>query len=114
MWKDVGCAWPSAVPVMVAEVAVTFVAAVVDAAGGVVIRATLSAAASTNHMLPSGPSTIWSGALSAVGAENSWTVPVAGSRRPMPAGPLGVLGSVNHTAPSGPSAMPYGFRLAVK
>src|SRR5438105_7547740 len=99
---------------MVAEVAVTPDAPVVAATGGVVIRATFEAANSVNHMLPSGPLTIWAGPLMAVGAGNSWTVPVAGSKRPIVPDPEPWWASVNHSAPSGPVAMPSGLPLAVK
>src|SRR5256885_5614671 len=97
---------------MVAEVAVTADAPVVVATGGVVIRATFEAANSVNHMLPSGPRTIWFGPLMAVGVGNSCTVSVAGSKRPMLPDPELSWNSVNQSAPSGPVAIPSGFPLA--
>src|SRR5438105_15113937 len=97
---------------MVAEVAVTPDAPVVAATGGVVIRATFEAANSVNHMLPSGPLTIWAGPLMAVRAGNSCTVPVAGPRGPSAPGPYPSGAAGNHRAPSRPVAVTRGVPWA--
>jgi hypothetical protein len=74
----------------------------------VVMRPILLPPPSVNHSAPSGPATMLSGKLFAVGIVNSVTTPAV-VIRPI----LLPLASVNQSAPSGPAAMASGRPLAV-